>query len=256
MEKKSDEIWKKIVFEKIKDQVNHLYVSNLGRIKSNSKQSGGGILSGSLKEGYPSLSLRYMAPRSAKNEKIIQKWREEIEAKKENLNVLIAQKEKYKKGSRNFISITNEIKSAKKVLNDTKIEHPKKVRALDKERTTYYGGLVHSFVAQKFLKKPSKKHLYIIHLDYNKSNNNPSNLKWVTKDEWGAHQAKNPTVKKARSQFRGNYKGMKLNEKDVIKIKKLLQDGKRAVDLARKYDVSEMAIYRIKSGENWGHIKI
>ncbi|MFN5627942.1 MAG: NUMOD4 domain-containing protein, partial [Bacteroidota bacterium] len=89
MEKKSDEIWKKIVFEKIKDQVNHLYVSNLGRIKSNSKQSGGGILSGSLKEGYPSLSLRYMAPRSAKNEKIIQKWREEIEAKKENLKVLI-----------------------------------------------------------------------------------------------------------------------------------------------------------------------
>jgi hypothetical protein len=106
------------------------------------------------------------------------------------------------------------------------------------------------------LKKPSKKHLYIIHLDYNKSNNNASNLKWVTKDEWGAHQAKNPTVKKARSQFRGNYKGMKLTEKDVIKIKKLLQDGKRAVDLARKYDVSEMAIYRIKSGENWGHIKI
>ena len=49
---------------------------------------------------------------------------------------------------------------------------------------------------------------------------------------------------------------MKLTEKDVIKIKKLLQDGKRAVDLARKYDVSEMAIYRIKSGENWGHIKI
>ena len=119
MEKKSDESWKKIVFEKIKDQVNHLYVSNLGRIKSNSKLSGGKILSGSLKEGYPSLSLRFMAPRTPKNEKIIQKWREEIDAKKVQLDDLVAQKEKYKKGSRNFISITNEIKSAKKVNTDS-----------------------------------------------------------------------------------------------------------------------------------------
>jgi hypothetical protein len=39
MEKKSDEIWKKIVFEKIKDQVNHLYVSNLGRIKSSLQET-------------------------------------------------------------------------------------------------------------------------------------------------------------------------------------------------------------------------
>ena len=44
----------------------------------------------------------------------------------------------------------------------------------------------------------------------------------------------------------------------VKAIKKLLGDPKRKLtfkQLAEKYGVSEMTLYRIKSGENWGKIK-
>jgi DNA invertase Pin-like site-specific DNA recombinase len=51
--------------------------------------------------------------------------------------------------------------------------------------------------------------------------------------------------------------GLKLNATQVKSIKKLLEDPKRKLtyrQLAEKYDVSEMTLYRIKSGENWGRI--
>ena len=39
---------------------------------------------------------------------------------------------------------------------------------------------VHRLVAEAFLRQPTPKHKFVIHLDHNKGNNNASNLKWTT----------------------------------------------------------------------------
>jgi DNA-binding Xre family transcriptional regulator len=52
--------------------------------------------------------------------------------------------------------------------------------------------------------------------------------------------------------------GLKLNATQVKTIKDLINNPKRKLtykQLAAKYKVSEMTLYRIKSGENWGRIK-
>jgi DeoR/GlpR family transcriptional regulator of sugar metabolism len=51
---------------------------------------------------------------------------------------------------------------------------------------------------------------------------------------------------------------LKLTANQVKTIKKTLSSKNRQLTikkLAEKYHVSEMTMYRIKSGENWGRIK-
>jgi DNA-binding Xre family transcriptional regulator len=50
-----------------------------------------------------------------------------------------------------------------------------------------------------------------------------------------------------------------LNEDQVIELKKTLLDPNRKIRLkvlAKQYGVSEMQLHRIKTGQNWGHIKV
>ena len=52
--------------------------------------------------------------------------------------------------------------------------------------------------------------------------------------------------------------GLKLNANTVKSIKKIIGDPHRKVtykQLADKYGVSEMTLYRIKSGENWARVR-
>jgi hypothetical protein len=45
----------------------------------------------------------------------------------------------------------------------------------------------------------------------------------------------------------------------VMRIKKMLQNPNRKTRIkmiAKQFGVSEMQIFRIKSGENWGHIVV
>lgn len=108
---------------------------------------------------------------------------------------------------------------------------------------------VHRLAAKQFQKPATKKHKIVIHLNYKKDDNRSKNLKWVTLAESFAHTHKNPNYK--------NSGASKLTESQVINIKKLLQRGNLSLKaIAQKYDVSDMQIFRIKSGENWGHIKI
>lgn len=52
------------------------------------------------------------------------------------------------------------------------------------------------------------------------------------------------------------HKGMKLNSTQVIHIKLLLKRERPLKQIAKQFDISEMQVWRIKSGENWSHIKI
>jgi hypothetical protein len=118
----------------------------------------------------------------------------------------------------------------------------------------------HHALAHAFLKKTSPKQVSIIHLDYNKANNDLSNLKWVTKKEQIEHSKKSPFVLQAAA--RKVYKGAtarKLDEKKVIALKKEIWNPKRKVtfkQLATKYGIAEMNLYRIKNGEMWFHVHV
>jgi predicted DNA binding protein len=53
--------------------------------------------------------------------------------------------------------------------------------------------------------------------------------------------------------------GAKLTESKVRLLKKKIFDPNRKTRLkmlAKQFGISEMQLYRIKSGENWGHVKI
>jgi hypothetical protein len=121
---------------------------------------------------------------------------------------------------------------------------------------------LHRLVAEYFLKRKSEKHTYVLHLDHDPGNNFLENLKWATKEEMIEHNKKSPAVIKARKrtiQHNINSDGRKLTVKKALEIKKRIFNPNRKTTLkniAKQYGISEMHVYRIKSGENWGHLKI
>ena len=117
-------------------------------------------------------------------------------------------------------------------------------------------------VAQLFVPNDDITKEHVIQLDYNKSNDYYKNLKWATRQEMLDHQKKNPCVIEGRKKVvEHNIKsdGRKLRVNEVIFIKKRLADPNRTIRmkmLAKQFNISEMQLYRIKRGENWGHIKV
>jgi hypothetical protein len=123
----------------------------------------------------------------------------------------------------------------------------------------------YKLVAEYFIQKTSEEQLYVLHLDYNRSNDNISNLRWATRAEMLAYGKKSPLVIAARKkrlaeiQEKRKHQGNKLNSTQVMLLKKILLSPKRKTRLkilAKQFGVSEMTLQRIKTGENWGHIKI
>lgn len=120
----------------------------------------------------------------------------------------------------------------------------------------------YTLVAKYFIPKTSETQEYVIHLDYNRSNDHTKNLKWVTSSERLEHIRKSPFVIEAQRNFiesNGKGYGSKLTSTKVMMIKKLLANPNRKTRIkmiARQFGVSEMQIYRIKSGENWGYVKV
>lgn len=122
--------------------------------------------------------------------------------------------------------------------------------------------LVYKLVAQYFIPNDNPERTMVIHLDYSRDNDRVENLKWATKREQIDFQSKNPNViaNKARIiEFNKKADGRKLTSTQVIRIKKMLQrpDNKtRFVMIAKQFNITTQQLYRIRTGENWGHIKI
>ena len=132
-------------------------------------------------------------------------------------------------------------------------------RSLNLHRPNNKGTLyIHREIARIFCKKPSSRHPCVIHVNYNKLDNRASNLKWATLSEVGAHQQKSPAKIAYKKVQANRSSGLKLNATQVSAIKKAIAAPNRKItfkQLAEKYKVSEMTLYRIKSGENWGRVK-
>jgi hypothetical protein len=116
---------------------------------------------------------------------------------------------------------------------------------------------IHREIARLFFPKPSPKAKYVIHINHNKLDNSVKNLKWVTLQEMIGHQQQSPAKIAYKKVQATRTTGLKLNATQVKSIKKILDDVKRKLTikkLAEKFGVSEMTMYRIKSGENWARI--
>lgn len=131
-------------------------------------------------------------------------------------------------------------------------------RTLNLHRPGHKGTLyIHRELARLFLKKPSSRHKFVIHKNHNKLDNAIKNLAWATLDDMIKHQQKSPAKLAYKKRQANRETGLKLTAAQVRKIKDLLNRENRKItikQLADKYDVSEMTMYRIKSGENWGRI--
>lgn len=131
-------------------------------------------------------------------------------------------------------------------------------RTLNLHRPGHKGTLyIHRELAKLFLKRPSSKYKYVIHKNHNKLDNSVKNLAWATLDDMISHQQKSPAKLAYKKRQANREIGLKLTAAQVRKIKELLGKENRRVtikQLADKYAVSEMTMYRIKSGENWGRI--
>ena len=139
-----------------------------------------------------------------------------------------------------------------------------KIRDLNNELRHKYCFL-YKLVAEYFIPKTSEEQLYVLHLNFNRSNDYVDNLQWATYAEMLAHRKKSPYVIASRKkqlaeiQAKRKHQGNKLTSTQVILLKKKLLDPNRKTRLkllAKQFNVTTMTLQRIKTGENWGHIKI
>jgi hypothetical protein len=117
---------------------------------------------------------------------------------------------------------------------------------------------IHREVAKQFCKKPSPKHKYVVHINHKKNDNTYKNLKWCTPEEVSTHQQKSPDKIAYKKKQSARTEGLKLNTSQVKAIKEMIKNPKRKLtykQMAVKYKVSEMTLYRIRSGENWAKVK-
>ena len=121
---------------------------------------------------------------------------------------------------------------------------------------TQLGFYMHRLVAQHFLPEPREDQNQVIHLDNIKHNNYFENLQWASEKEKRAHQDKMNPGWSLKGNL-GKRKYSKLTESQVKLIKRKINDPNRKTRMkiiARRYGISEMQLYRIKSGENWGSV--
>jgi hypothetical protein len=129
-------------------------------------------------------------------------------------------------------------------------------RTLNLHRPNNKGTLyLHRELAKLFLQKSSVSHKYVIHRNHNKLDNNIKNLRWATLEQMIDHQQNSPAKMAYKEKQANKTKGLKLTITQVKKIKAQLNSKSRTItikQMAENYGVSEMTMYRIKSGENWG----
>lgn len=248
------EIWKEYPLNFDFENEVKVEVSNKGRVKTyNSKQPEGKIIEGSLQEGYPIVRLKLY---KARTEKVLQKisdFNDKIDAIQEEIYVLRKQKiDPEEKFLQNEILQKNKnalIQKRKKYTNDT-----------NKKRTINFHFLVHRAVAELFLEKKEGQ-TKVLHKNFDKKDNNVDNLQWATEEETFGRYKSHPALilNKFKKQFMGLkpvVKHSKLSENDVLFIKqKLKKGGVTLKEIAKQFGVSDMQIYRIKTGENWNHVK-
>lgn len=127
-----------------------------------------------------------------------------------------------------------------------------------RQHGVYHHALIHRLVAKYFLPAAQRNEKIVIHQNHKKADNRYFNLQWVTQQEAIVHQQGSPLVQKLKKYKRENpgiASNSKLTLTEVKKIKLLLKQNKTLREIALKFKISDMQVYRIKTGENWGYVK-
>lgn len=165
---------------------------------------------------------------------------------------IIAKSEKYKIS--NYGRVMRCVDGEYKMINSQNVNGYDAIALLQEVNRKKTKRYIHKLVAQQFLEK-KEDDIYVIHLDYDKKNNHVDNLRWATKREKELHQYANEEYLKSKPKVPFS----KLTEGRVRIIKRKLADpnnNTRLRIIAKQFGVSDMQIHRIKTGENWGHVKI
>ena len=244
-----NEEWKAVEFDFEFTNNTRFEISNLGNFRSFNKVSDGRILNGSLTEGFKVIRLKLYKPRDEKDQIIFDELKTEIS----ELYKLRRMKKQHHSTPESIEVTTNHIEKKKAQLS-------KKLARNLKKRTVNHHFMVHRLVATYFLPPPKKDQTIVGHLNYNKLDNTVTNLRWMSQEENTLHQSKNPKVIEEKKWRKYNPKpranGMKLTSTQVIHIKLLLRRNKPSKQIAKQFGISEMQVWRIKSGENWSSVKI
>lgn len=112
-----------------------------------------------------------------------------------------------------------------------------------------YDRYIHRLLAIAFIENPLDKP-HVNHKDGNKSNNDLSNLEWVTEKENSIHATEILKVNIGENSSKS-----KITENQALLIKKELFDGLSVAEIVRRYDFATRSIVqKIKYGKTWTHI--
>jgi hypothetical protein len=254
------EIWKEIKFDFHHINNLRIEISNFGRVRSFSKISEGRILKPSLVNGYKLIRLAFYKDRTPAQQKKIEDFRAhiaELKRSKGKLNTKIKSR-KTKEGD--YHELVKEFETQTLAYDKLQQKYKKEYKVIELKRKIVVAELVHRWVAEYFLEKPSPKHNLVSHLDFNKLNNHLSNLKWMTTQQVSDYRQNNPNViaaleKRKNSVKNENTKVYKLTTPKVMLIKKKINEGVSLRSLSRTFKVTETQLLRIKRGINWAHVK-
>lgn len=111
---------------------------------------------------------------------------------------------------------------------------------------------VHRMVAELFVANPDKKP-EVNHKDCDKTNFHFSNLEWRTRQENHDHAVANGRINAPKGTVHWNNK---LDEIQVLTIRKCLQDGMTQQKIADYFKVHRTCISAIKLGYHWNHLAL
>lgn len=256
----NDEDWKIYELPKEIYTENKLAFSRFGETLSiTSKNPEGNIIHGSLREGYPIITFSYKVPIDESMESLLSEKEEKIKTIRSEIKELkrvVALKSTIGK---ELITKERQIKKLRAEL-ELELSTISKLRKKDYKKRRRTGHLfVHRAVAELYIPNDYPKNKpFVIHKNFNKEDNRVENLDWATKDEVLKRSFESPNYIKFKinKTKRSPTLSSKLDYNDVIFIKRKLEKGEPMARLARRFGVSSMQIYRIKTGENWGDVKL
>lgn len=253
------ERWKNVKLEQDEPGKKRLAISDSGRVKTYSKTGKESLIAGTLQNGYEIVKLKLFETRTPSAEKKLKDLRNKVSKSKEEQERLRGLISDRKTNKQVLQSSRKQLAELKQQLPALAKSYKEQMHADELGRMINISHLTHRLVAAAFCKKSGKREL-VIHLDFDKRNNKLTNLKWVNQLECTEHQMKNPAVIKAFKARKGkrpeNRAAFKLNEINVISIKRQIAKKVKLSVIAKKYAVSETQIKRIERGENWGDIKV
>ena len=249
------EVYKEVTLQSPFAERFKLYISNYGTVKKHNIIKGNEIISKQpLTEGYPSVNLTILMPISPEDQAYFEIIRENIKVLKLDIlsNVTLANL-----SEKPDASLIEKIEENTKLCNKLEENYKKNYKKREQKRKRFYGALTHRLVAQYFLDQPAENQTLVAHIDYDKLNNHHSNLKWMSRDENALHQKSSPFVIKAKAKVlngKTRRTNTKLTEKQVMILKKRMNEGVSLADLAKRNKVTVTQLSRIKRGENWGRV--